>query len=201
MNDEGWNAGIMNDEGWDVDDQEFKFSLPEWLTESSAIPGDMAMLAFEQEMRGEGQAVDGGWEGEVALPRRRHVYQSSEWSRVSPRLFRCRVTISSPNGEYQGEADGPEIPGIRAEIAARATLDALNRAEGGDIAVALKGARVLRVFEAPIVVIGVYGLNTGETIPLVGAALVENSVEQAAILATLQAADRWLSWQAKKHAK
>ncbi len=157
------------------------FELPDWLAE-----------APEQELIRATAALAPG------IPRRRYIFRSAESERLTPRLCRCRVTVVSAGGEITGEAEGPDIRGMRAEIAARAALDALNKAERGKVALALKGARVLRVFGTPIVVVGVYGLNTGEGTPLVGACFVHTSVEQSAILATLQAADRWLAYQARK---
>jgi hypothetical protein len=180
----------MSDDFKDPRDPKKKWPVPDWLM------GAAEALAAEQ-----GTAAK-HMEAQVipAVPRRRYIYRSCELTRVSPRVFRCRVTLYSAAGEFSGEAEGPDVPGGRAEIAARATLDALNKAEDDFVALALKGARVLRVFDGPIVVVGVFGMNTGAT-PLVGACLVEDSVEQAATLAALQAADRWLAWEAKKRSK
>jgi hypothetical protein len=183
----------MSDEFSRPPEQEDEFLLPDWLMETDS-PESEADLALEEATA---IGVVPG-DGAPGIPRRRYIFRSSEWTRVSPRLFRCGVTIVSSDGEFAGEAEGPEIPGVRAEIAARATLEALNNAEGDHVAMALKGARVMRIFESPLVVVGVYGMNTGESLPLVGACLVRHSVEQAAILATLQAVDRWLTWQAQK---
>jgi hypothetical protein len=108
------------------------------------------------------------------------------------------VTLVSASGEHTGVADGTDAPGVRAEIAARATLQAVGLAEGDDVSVALKGARVLRFMDSPIVVVGVYGVTSGEMIPLLGACLVRPSVEHASVLATLQAVDRWLGWRARR---
>lgn len=172
------------------------FLLPDWLMETDTPQGEGDLAVEDLASVG---VVPG--DESPGVPRRRYIFRSSEWTRVSPRLFRCGVTIVSSAGEFNGQAEGPEIPGVRAEIAARATLEALNSAEGDHVALALKGARVLRIFESPLVVVGLYGMNTGESTPLVGACLVRHSVEQAAILATLQAVDRWLSWQARQHSK
>ncbi|UCC74805.1 MAG: hypothetical protein JSV86_09730 [Gemmatimonadota bacterium] len=172
----------MSDEGRTPPERDDHIVLPDWLAE-----------APEQELMRATAALAPG------IPRRRYIFKSTESERVSPRVYRCRVTIVSAAGEFKGKSEGPDIRAVKAEIAARAALDALNKAEGGKVVLALKGARVLRVFESPIVVVGVYGLNTGESAPLIGACMVHNSVEQAAILATLQAADRWLAWQARKH--
>jgi hypothetical protein len=171
----------MSDEGRFPPEQDDDIVLPDWLADEP-----------EQDLMRATAALAPG------IPRRRYIFKSTESERVSPRVFRSRVTIVSAAGEFKGQAEGPEIRAVRPEIAARAALDALNKAEGGTVALALKGARVLRVFDTPIVVVAVYGLNTGETTPLIGVCLVHNSVEQAAILATLQAADRWLAWQARK---
>jgi hypothetical protein len=134
-------------------------------------------------------------------PRRRHVYKGFESNRVPPHGFRCKVTIELDGKEHVGVAEGREVPGVRAEIAARATLDAIEKAERKGIALALQGARVLRVFDRPVVVAGVYGLNGQHPRSLVGVCLVKDSVEQASVLATLQATDRWIAWEASKRAE
>jgi hypothetical protein len=182
--------------------QRKKWPHPDWLAEGG-VPEEQLVAAIQEAAQPpsqEPEAAPGSAQVVPAVPRRRYIYRSTELVRVGPQLFRCKVTVFSAAGEFVGEAEGPEFPGARAEIAARATLDALNQAEGGDITLGLKGARVLRIFESPIVVVGVYGLNSKAT-PLVGACLVDNSVEQSATLATLQAADRWLAWEAKKRSK
>jgi hypothetical protein len=195
---EAWfkSAG-MSDEGRNPPEDDLELELPEWLKQSGTTPEDWladaetAPSVSWQPMKPVAAVVP-------AVPRRRYIFKSSEVIRVSPRTMRIRVKIVSAAGEFTGEAEGPQIPGTRPETAARAALDALNRAEGGKVALALKGARILRVFESPLVVVGVYGQNTGQATPLVGACMVYNSAEQASILATLQAADRWLAWQARE---
>ena len=187
----------MMEESLRSGDQDLDIQLPDWMDDPN--PGDPGTMVFgdhpapalDHPAAGNGQMSE-------APSRRRNIYKSSEWIRVSPLIFRCRVTVAADKGEFTGEADGPEVPGVRAEISARATIDALNQAEGGDLVLALKGARVLRVFETPMVVVAMYALNSGETASLVGSCMVHNSVEQATIQATLQAADRWLSWQATR---
>jgi hypothetical protein len=184
----------------DQRDPNRQWPWPEWLAEGG-IPEEQ-LLFLQEEAEKTAAAAQQKVEAQVvpAVPRRRYIFRSTEMTRVAPRSYRCKVTIFSAAGEFSGEAEGPEFPGARAEIAARATIEALNKAERGAVSIGLKGARVLRVFEAPMVVVGVYGMNTGAT-PLVGACLVENSVEQAATLATLQAADRWLAWESRKRKK
>lgn len=134
--------------------------------------------------------------------RRRHLYRGLESARVPPCGFRCRVKIAVHDREYTGEAEGPDVPGARAEIAAQATLAALQSAgEAENTALALHGAKVLNAFDRPVVVAWVYGLEAGEATPLVGACPVRDSIEQAAIQATLQATDRWIAWKASRQAR
>ncbi len=128
-------------------------------------------------------------------PRRRHLFLGSESRRLPPHGHRVRVTLQCEGIRYIGEAEGPAVPGARAEIAARAALDALGKAEGRRLTLALRGGRVMRVFEEPVAVVGVYGMARGEANTLVGACLVRESEEEAAILATLQATDRWIAWE------
>ena len=179
-----------------------RWPWPDWLAEGGLPEAELLAIEEAVQAAASAQPPKDAQDAQVvpAVPRRRYIYRSSELTRITPNAFRCRVTIFSAAGEFRGEAEGPEFPGARAEIASRATLDALNKAEGGQVTLGLKGARVLRIFESPIVVVGVYGMNTGAT-ALVGACLVDASVEQAATLATLQAADRWLSWEAKKRSR
>ncbi|HSG81392.1 MAG TPA: hypothetical protein VLC48_04005 [Gemmatimonadota bacterium] len=184
----------------DPRDEKKKWPWPEWLAEGG-IPEEQLLFLQEEAAKTAAAAHEKvGVHVVPAVPRRRYIFRSTQMTRVAPKVFRCKVTIFSAAGEFSGESEGPEFPGARAEIAARATIEALNKAERGNVSIGLKGARVLRVFEAPMVVVGVYGMNTGAT-PLVGACLVENSVEQAATLATLQAADRWLAWESRKRSK
>ncbi len=128
-------------------------------------------------------------------PRRRHLFLGSESRRLPPHGQRVRVTLQCEGIRYIGEAEGPAVPGARAEIAARAVLDALGKAEGRRLSLALRGARIMRAFEEPVAVVGVYGMASGEAQTLVGACLVRESDEEAAILAILQATDRWIAWQ------
>jgi hypothetical protein len=175
---------------------------PDWLTNGSSSETEGRRIPEKSgEPEGPGELE---WPGEpyVDLPsswdqpsltKRRHVYRSYESSRISAHAFRCRVTLSTNGHEYVGEAEGPSVPGVRAEIAAKATLDALCSAENGRVILSLMTARVLRFSDMPLVVVSVYGMNEEEINRLVGVSVVENSEEQAAILATLQATDRWIA--------
>ena len=150
------------------------------------------------ELEGNRRDGAGAGAGGARTARRRNTYVTSQSTRVAPGQFRCQVTIAGPVGEFTGAADGPETPGLRCEIFARAAIDALSKAEGSSIDLALKRARVVRFLEAPLVVVTLKASNGEPTDNLMGACLVHNSTEEAAVEATLGAADRWLAWQASK---
>lgn len=176
---------------------------PDWMIDALEMDGEMNEPLVETADPDLDSNEDPSFEALVpetaqaleSPPRRRHIFRGFESSRVQPHGVRCRVTIALEDQEFEGMAQGPEVPGMRAEIAARATLEALGRAEGDRISMALQGARVLRVFDRPVVIVGVYGVDQRKTRSLIGACLVTDSVEQAAVLATLQATNRWITIQ------
>lgn len=184
-------------EGADTDapaaSEDFASFYPSWLDGSNEPPADEdsgAHAGAQSHMTEGAQAAAGT---HSTLPRRRHVYRSHESSRLPPHGFRCQVKLVSQGQEYVGAAEGAAVPGARADIAARATLDAVVKAEGKKVVLSLMAARVLRFVDLPVVIVAVYALNEEEVKRLVGGAIVENSEEQAAILATLQAVERWVS--------
>ena len=173
---------------WMIDALELEGDSTESLDGSvDAEPESGETLSFDAMIPDALRALDGP-------SRRRHIFKGFESSRVQPHGVRCRVTIALDGQEYVGLAEGPEVPGMRAEIAARATLEALGKAEDGRISMALQGARVLRVFDRPVAIVAVYGVDDRKTRSLIGASLVTDSVEQATVLATLQATNRWIRY-------
>ncbi len=175
---------------------DLQFPLP-YTMHKRRTPAAGPTSSPELEGNGRDEAVDAG----ATAARRRNTYVTSQSTRVAPGRFRCQVTISGPIGEFTGAADGPETPGLRCEIFARAAIEALSKAEGSSIDLALKRARVIRFLEAPLVVVTLKASNGAPTDNLMGACLVNDSTEEAAIEATLGAADRWLAWQASKKSK
>ncbi len=178
-----------------AEDLSDEFTFPDWLSGIDAGADEAAATPHGPQAKPGSEipsATDRPPPPEVP-PRRRYVYRSYESSRVEAHKLACRVTLSSAGREYTGVAEGAAIPGVRADIAARATLNAVANAEKGAVVLSLIAARVLRFVDLPLVVVSVYGVNGDEVKRLVGAAPVDNSEEQAAVLATLQATDRWLA--------
>ena len=171
---------------------------PNWLEDALAAEEELPFEGTEEESEGGGRAPGIGaapWEPQVPV-QRRHLYRGFESARIIPHRFQAKVRVGLGDREYVGEADGADVPGARVEVAARATLDALQKAEANRVELALQGAKVVRAFDRSVVVVGVYGLKERDVTFLVGASLARDSIEHAAILAVLQATGRWLAWAA-----
>jgi hypothetical protein len=112
---------------------------------------------------------------------------------------RMRVTLEWGGERHTGEATGMNLPRARPEIVAEATLKAIELALAGPdqdafegLTLALDGVRTVEAFDRHYVMVGVQAITPRKLTVLVGATSVEDSPERATILATLQAADRWV---------
>lgn len=174
---------------------------PSWLEEALEVEGErVGGEGAPSKTPGTGGLWDASEGAEASGPHgtipRRHLYRGFESARLIPHRFHARVRVGLGDQEFVGEAEGADVPGARVEVAARATLAALQKAEGNRVELALQGAKLVRAFDRSVVVVGVYGLNHRDVTFLVGASLARDSIEHAAILATLQATGRWLAWAA-----
>lgn len=102
----------------------------------------------------------------------------------------CRVRLRQGNRELAGTGEGPDTPHGRAEAAARAALAALH--EGGIArSVGFESAQLFCAAARRFVFVTARGLRDRQPVLLSGAAAVNRSVEEAAVLAALQATNRW----------
>ncbi len=114
--------------------------------------------------------------------------------------IRMVVTLEWNDETYEGEAAGPDIPRGRLETVASATLRAIENAmraeEDGEARVApvlaLDGVKIVDAFDRKYVLVAVHALTGRDSTSLAGSAAVVDSPDRAVILATLQAADRWV---------
>ncbi|HUP88950.1 MAG TPA: hypothetical protein VM100_06360 [Longimicrobiales bacterium] len=106
----------------------------------------------------------------------------------------CRVQLAGPNKTYHGEAHELDSPSGRARAAARATLAAAEQVEGG-INLGLEGVAIVDLFSRSYVVVSVEAVYNRQFALLAGIVTLETtrSVEDAAVLATLRAIDRWIA--------
>ena len=106
------------------------------------------------------------------------------------------VSVEWQGERYHGEAGGPGAVRGRLETVANATLEAAKSAAlangAGDFTLTLDGVSVVTAFERQYALVAVHAMSGRTTTPLAGAAVVEGSPDQAVIMATLQATDRWV---------
>lgn len=134
----------------------------------------------------------------VAIPSavtttRRLYFEDVEVRRSRSRGVACRVTLRKGDESFPGEAEGVENERSRIELAARATLAAIKKAEGEQRQLALDGCKVIDAFDREFVFVGVTARVGRETMLLTGSCEIRDSPETAAVLAVLDATNRWIA--------
>jgi hypothetical protein len=125
-------------------------------------------------------------------PKRRIYFEDVEVRRSRTKGVTCRVTLRKGEHTYVGEAEGMENERHRIELAARATLTALQQAEvEGKYLLALEGTKFIDAFEREFVMVGITARAGRDTMLLTGSAEVRESPETAGVLAVLDATNRW----------
>jgi len=117
------------------------------------------------------------------------------------RRVRVAVSVEWGGEAYVGEAVGTDLPRSRLETVARATLSSIEKillvegeqAPSTGVTLALEGVKETDAFDRSYVLVGVNAAHDRDVVSLAGAAPVEGTPERAAILATLQATQRWIS--------
>jgi hypothetical protein len=133
---------------------------------------------------------------EAAAGRRLLIFEDVEVRRSRSRGVLCRVTLSREGQEFVGEAEGQETERSRIELAARATLQAIGAAvkssAGGERSLALEGAKLIDAFDREFVFVSVSARVGREPVCLAGSCEVRESAETSAVLAVLDATNRWV---------
>lgn len=111
-------------------------------------------------------------------------------SRRDEERCQCQVVLRSARDEVIGTGTGPDTATGRAEAAARAVFDAVGQAQP-DLRVELEGAVLSQSRGRSFVIVSAHVVRDRENIALAGAAILSRSPEEAAILAALQASNRW----------
>jgi len=114
------------------------------------------------------------------------------------RRLRMVVTLEWLGEIYEGEATGADMPRGRLETVADSTLRAIEKLVAGEVeernapVLALDGAKIVEAFDRQYALVAVHAMTDRDVAALAGSAAVLDSPERAVILATLQAADRWI---------
>ena len=126
---------------------------------------------------------------EPAAPRLEYVrYQSRRESGSCS----CEVVLRASTGgeEVTGMGQGPDTEAGRAEAAATAVFQAIMRART-QLVLKLEGAVISTSRGRSYVIVSAHTVQGRTSLPLAGAAALTRSPEEAAILASLQATNRW----------
>jgi len=137
------------------------------------------------------RATDTQWGG-----RRKLIFEDVEVRRSRSRGVLCRVTLSKDGEEFFGEAEGQESERSRVELAARATvfaiIEAMKATPGGDRSLALEGSKLIDAFDREFIFVSIVARIGRETAVLTGSCEVRESKETGAVLAVLDATNRWM---------
>lgn len=129
-------------------------------------------------------------------PRRRLYFEDVEVRGSRTRGVSCRVTLMKDGQSFIGEARGVDGDRARLELAARAACLAIGDADGRDRQFGLEGVRIVDAFERKYIFAGVTVRAGRQLRLLAGSCEVVDSAETAAVLAVLDATNRWLDYGA-----
>lgn len=130
------------------------------------------------------------------VSRRMLIFEDVEVRRSRSRGVLCRVTLSRDGQEFVGESEGQESERSRIELAARATLMAIVGAakatSGGERSLALEGSKLIDAFDREFIFVSIAARVGREPVVLTGSCEVRESAETSAVLAVLDATNRWV---------
>jgi len=138
--------------------------------------------------------------------RRRLYFEDIEVRRSRSQGVTCRVTLRKGDSSFVGETEGLESQRLRIELAARAALEAIEQSEtklvagaagGAGGVLGLEGCKVIAAFDHEFVFVGITARFERESVLLTGTAEVKESQETAAVLAVLDATNRWVEYSEK----
>jgi hypothetical protein len=104
----------------------------------------------------------------------------------------CRVRIRRDGDEFAGSGTGPATTLGRAQAGARAVFSAVAAALENEV-VALENASLVEAHGKSFVLVSARAFHGRDAYPLTGVARLDRSPEEAAILASLQATNRWIA--------
>jgi len=132
-------------------------------------------------------------EPEPQVVPRRIILRGFHVDRRAGERVLCKVTLGDEEKTYEGQAQGPDYAKARLEVAAQAVLNALSKATEGASTFAIEGVSQVDLFGRRLVVSLVHASAGRATLSLPGIAEVTDSVEEAVVLACLNATNRWMA--------
>lgn len=125
-----------------------------------------------------------------AASRRTLVFAQLVVESPRPKRVKVRVILRRGDAACEGVEEGVDEALSRVQLAARATVKAMEL-ELVEAGVVLEGVRVVDAFDRRIVMAAVHGVGGRSSQLLVGTCEIRESAEQAAVLAVLDATNRW----------
>ncbi len=132
-------------------------------------------------------------EPEPAQQPRRIILRGFHVDRRAGERVLFRVRLGDGDKTYEAQAQGPDYAKARLEVAAQAVLTALSRATEGASTFGVEGVSQVDLFGRRMVVALVHASAGRATLSLPGIAEVRDSVEEAVVLACLNATNRWIA--------
>ena len=108
-----------------------------------------------------------------------------------PQRVQMRVTLAFGEKEAHAEEVGTDTTRNRVEAAARAAATCLDDLLP-DNSIALEGAQIIEAFDRKFVLVACHGLGGREAQLLTGTCEIRESAERSAVLAVLDATNRWV---------
>jgi hypothetical protein len=128
----------------------------------------------------------------TATPGRGVYFEDVEVRRSRSKGLSCTVTLSAGGTRYSGEASGPESSRARGELAATATVLALAALLADNVTIAFESCITVEATDRAFAFVVVSGRAGRDTTYLSGSCEVKDSLETAAVLAVLDATERWI---------
>ncbi len=126
--------------------------------------------------------------------RRKVIFKTIEIAPASNRRVVVRVTLAVSGDEASAEEEVADTPKSRMQAAARASLSVLDRLLAGGT-LELEGIKQVEEFDSNVVMVGVHAVEGREPHLILGTAAAKESAERAAVLAVLDATNRWVQWR------
>ena len=122
--------------------------------------------------------------------RRGVVFETLELVPAAPHRVRFAVKLTVAGQQVVGEEEAAESTRAKMQAAARAAVTALDQALP-NAGFQLEGVKIVEPFGEELVVAGVHVIDGRKTRLLTGTAQAFEAPEQAAVLAVLDATNRW----------
>ena len=130
--------------------------------------------------------------------RRVLIFDDVEVRRSRARGVLVKVTLVRDGQSFVGEAEGHETERSRVELAARGALNAILEATkdaAADRALVLEGSKVIDAFEREFIFVSIAARIGRDRLVLTGSCEVRDSAETSAVLAVLDATNRWMQFE------